>query len=53
MGTRTMEHRETLLPVIDMTLDDETRDVCDKLVPPASALANFHYAAGWMKMKLI
>jgi len=36
-----------------MTLDDETRAACDELVPPGSAVANFHNTAPWMKAKII
>jgi hypothetical protein len=35
-----------------MSLDETLRAACDKLVPPGSAVANFHNSAGWMKMQL-
>ena len=49
IGARTLEHLEHLLPVLDMNLDDDTRAACDALVPPGSAVANFHNTAYWMK----
>ncbi len=49
MGPRTMQHLEDALPVGSMTLDDETRAACDALVPPGSAVADFHNTSGWMK----
>ncbi|MGB3863870.1 MAG: aldo/keto reductase [Candidatus Aminicenantaceae bacterium] len=53
IGPRTMEHLEDFLPVLDMELDDETREACDLLVPPGSAVANFFNTSGWMKMKIL
>ena len=53
IGTRTMEHLETLLPVLEMTLDDETRAACDELVPPGSFVANFHNTSYWNKAKVL
>jgi aryl-alcohol dehydrogenase-like predicted oxidoreductase len=52
MGPRTMEHLEELIPVAEMTLDTETRTACDALVPPGTAVADFHNTSGWMKMSL-
>jgi len=49
IGTRTVEHLEDLIPVMEMTLDDSLRKACDNLVPPGSAVANFHNTSGWMK----
>ncbi len=49
MGPRTIEHLEEVLPIGAMTLDDETRAACDELVPPGSAVADFHNTSGWMK----
>ncbi|MEM7343032.1 MAG: aldo/keto reductase [Chloroflexota bacterium] len=53
IGPRTMDQLETLLPVLEMSLDDTTRAACDTLVPPGSAVANFFNSAPWMKMKLV
>lgn len=52
MGPRTLAHLEELLPVAEMSLDEETRAACDALVPPGSAVADFHNTSGWMKMSL-
>ena len=52
IGPRTVEQLQSLLPVKDMHLDDETRAACDKLVPPGSVVSDFHNTADWMKMKV-
>jgi aryl-alcohol dehydrogenase-like predicted oxidoreductase len=52
IGPRTLGHLEDLLPVAQMSLDDETREACDALVPPGSAVADFHNTSGWMKMSV-
>jgi len=52
IGVRSMEQFEPLLAVKDMRLDDGLRTACDELVPPGSAVANFHNTADWMKMKI-
>ena len=53
MGPRTIEQLEELLPVAEMTLDDETRAACDELVPPGSVVSDYHNTAPWMKMKVL
>ena len=50
VGPRTMEHLESLLPVLEMDLSDDLRAACDELVPPGSVVADFHNTSGWMKM---
>ena len=52
IGVRSMEQFEPLLAVKDMSLDDGLRAACDELVPPGSAVANFHNTADWMKMQI-
>ena len=52
IGPRTVAHLEQLLPVLEMRLDDELRAACDALVPPGSAVVNFHNSAAWMKMQI-
>ncbi len=52
IGPRTMEQLEHFLPVMEMELDSATRLACDELVPPGSAVANFHNSAPWMKMQI-
>jgi aryl-alcohol dehydrogenase-like predicted oxidoreductase len=53
IGPRTIEQLEPLLPILEMTLDEETRKACDELVPPGSVVANFHNTAGWMTAQII
>ncbi len=52
IGPRTMEQLDDALPVLAMTLDDETRAACDALVPPGNAVADFHNTAPWMRARL-
>ena len=52
IGPRDVEQLEHFIPVADMQLDDAVREACDALVPPGSAVANFHNTAAWMKMKI-
>lgn len=52
IGVRSMEQFEPLLAVMDMSLDDGLRSACDELVPPGSAVANFHNTADWMKTQI-
>lgn len=52
IGPRTLAHLEHLLPVLEMSLPDDVRAACDALVPPGSAVVNFHNTAPWMKMQL-
>ncbi|NJN99168.1 MAG: aldo/keto reductase [Anaerolineales bacterium] len=53
IGPRTLEQLEHFLPVLELHLDEATRAACDALVPPGSAVANFHNSAPWMKMQLV
>jgi len=50
VGPRTMEHLEVALSVMERRLDPEDAAFCDSLVPPGSAVANFHNTSGWMKV---
>ncbi|GIW37220.1 MAG: aldo/keto reductase [Meiothermus sp.] len=52
IGPKSVEQLQHLLPVLDMTLPEDIRAACDRLVPPGSAVANFHNSAPWMKMQL-
>jgi len=52
VGPRTLEQLEQLIPVLEMELPAESRAACDELVPPGSAIADFHNTANWMKMKV-
>ena len=49
IGTRKLEHLDDLIAIMEMPLEDSLRQACDELVPPGSAVANFHNTAGWMK----
>lgn len=42
IGPRTVEQLEQMIPVMEMQLDESLRKICDKIVPPGSAVANFH-----------
>ena len=53
VGPRGMRHFDDLIGVEDMTLSDDVRKACDELVPPGSAVANFHNTADWIKMQLV
>jgi aryl-alcohol dehydrogenase-like predicted oxidoreductase len=53
IGPENLQHLEDMIPVMEMTLSDELREACDNLVPPGSAVANFHNTAGWMKGQII
>ena len=50
IGPRTVEQLEHLLPVLEMSLPGYARAACDALVPPGSAVVDFHNTAPWMKM---
>lgn len=52
LGVRTVAQLEHLLPVLDWRLPDDIRAAIDTIVPPGSAVANFHNTSGWMKMKI-
>ena len=52
VGPRTLKQREQLIPLLDIELPLELRTMCDQLVPPGSAVADFHNTANWMKMKV-
>lgn len=52
VGPRTQEHLRVALDVLDMRLDEETAVALDEIVPPGSAVANFHNTSGWMRMSV-
>ena len=52
IGPRTLEHLEDALLILDMELDPTTRETLDEVVPPGSAVADFHNTSGWMKMRV-
>jgi aryl-alcohol dehydrogenase-like predicted oxidoreductase len=52
IGPRTEAHLDDALPVLHKNLDLQLAGVIDKIVPPGSAVADFHNTSGWMKMKV-
>jgi 1-deoxyxylulose-5-phosphate synthase len=51
-GARTLDQLTHVLPILEMSLSDELRAACDELVPPGTAVANFHNSAAWMKTRI-
>ncbi|MFM9885771.1 MAG: aldo/keto reductase [Burkholderiales bacterium] len=49
IGPRTYEQFTAVLPAFDMRLSTDLADACDRLVPPGTAVADFHNASGWHK----
>jgi len=52
LGSRTEAQLEEALPVLGMHLDAETAAALDVLVPPGTAVSDFHNTTGWMKEKI-
>jgi aryl-alcohol dehydrogenase-like predicted oxidoreductase len=52
VGPRTEAHLDDVLPVLEMTLDASVPERLDRIVPPGSAVADYHNSHGWVKMKL-
>jgi len=52
IGPRTLAHLQDALPVLEMNLDRETAERLDQIVPPGSAVSDFHNSSRWLKMKL-
>jgi len=52
IGPRTVDQLLHLLPVAEMSLPADLRRACDALVPPGTAVANFHNSAPWMKTRI-
>lgn len=53
IGPRTLDQLLYLVPTVEMRLDEVLREKCDALVPPGTAVANFHNSALWMKARRI
>jgi aryl-alcohol dehydrogenase-like predicted oxidoreductase len=53
IGPRTESHLDDALPVLEMKLAPELARTLDRIVPPGSAVADFHNTSGWMRMKLM
>lgn len=52
IGPRTLAHLEGAIPVTEMQLSAEMSTALDRIVPPGSAVADYHNTSGWMKMRL-
>ncbi len=52
IGPRRLAHLEDALPVLEMDLDPEVAKELDGIIPPGSAVADFHNTSRWIKMKL-
>lgn len=52
IGPRTVAQLEEVLPGLEKGLDDDVRAACDGLVPPGTAVVDFHNSAPWMKMRV-
>jgi aryl-alcohol dehydrogenase-like predicted oxidoreductase len=52
-GPRTVGQLREALPMTEMSLPSDIRDACDDLVPPGSAVTNFHNGAAWLKQVLV
>lgn len=52
IGPRTEAHLEDALAVLEMTLDPELAAKLDDVVPPGSAVSDFHNTSHWMKMRV-
>jgi aryl-alcohol dehydrogenase-like predicted oxidoreductase len=52
IGPRTEAHLDAALSVLDMHLDPQAAADVDEIVPPGSAVSDFHNTSTWMKMKL-
>ena len=51
-GPRTLAQLEEIIPSLDRTLTDEMRAACDEIVPPGSAVTDFHNGSFWLKQAL-
>jgi aryl-alcohol dehydrogenase-like predicted oxidoreductase len=52
LGPRTPAHLDDALAVLEMSLEEDTAVALDEIIPPGSAVADFHNTSGWMKMRL-
>ncbi|MFQ5922671.1 MAG: aldo/keto reductase [Anaerolineales bacterium] len=52
IGPRTEAHLEDALQVLEMKLDLEIGALLDEIVPPGSAVSDFHNTSQWMKMRV-
>ena len=52
IGPRTLAHLQDALPVLDMSLAEDDRPLFDELVPPGTAVSDFHNTTWWMKARI-
>jgi aryl-alcohol dehydrogenase-like predicted oxidoreductase len=52
IGPRTEAHLDDAIPVLDMQLNPEIAAELDEIVPPGTAVSDFHNTSGWMKMRI-
>jgi aryl-alcohol dehydrogenase-like predicted oxidoreductase len=52
IGPRTEAHLDAALSVLDIRLDRQAAAELDDVVPPGTAVSDFHNTSTWMKMKL-
>jgi 1-deoxyxylulose-5-phosphate synthase len=52
IGPRTEGHLDDALPVLSMKLSGDLAAAMNRIVPPGSAVANFHNTSRWMKMQI-
>jgi len=52
IGPRTENQLDYALAVADLKIYQDLASALDEIVPPGSAVANFHNNSGWMKMKV-
>jgi aryl-alcohol dehydrogenase-like predicted oxidoreductase len=53
IGPRTLAHLEDALVITDKKFDEADRPLFDQLVPPGTAVADFHNSNDWMKARII
>jgi len=51
IGPRNLDQLESLLPAVDVRLDDTDRSFCDGLVPPGRYVTSYFNTASWMLSK--
>jgi aryl-alcohol dehydrogenase-like predicted oxidoreductase len=52
IGPRTLTQLDDALAVLEVDLDDDARVVCDELVHPGNAVADFYSTAFWMRAEV-
>jgi len=52
IGPRTMDHMQSFIPIMEMTLSPEEQQKFDELVHPGNAVADFHNSNPWMKARV-